>query len=457
MGQRVLLLNLPTDDYSSLDLGLTTLATYLNAHTPHRASILDLIWHRKDWPGVLAYELAKERPDWVGISTNKLLLPLAREVIRLVRREGYRVVVGGHQASVDPAGTLLATGADVACTGDGETSLVPMLDRAEQSPKKIQRGSFLPSLDDLPLPDYSLWKHLDRYIYLLGSLYAIGGRGCPYACLFCDAHAVQKSVGGRYFRLMDPRRYAWQLAALARQYKPPLFQLFDPVLSVNADWVDEFCAAYGEYGERVPFSAFARLDNLDDRRIKALAWAGCRILRVGVEAGNEHIRRVTYGKDISTAQIRETVRLCKQHGIALTSYIILGGPGETPATLRESIRLAWELDCERQVWFTFKLLTDAGEQQAKGCGARIRLDGADNISFGTQLDLPGLPGWKVQAYQYGAYSLTFGRRLMRLLRQQKLGYAQNFIRYMARGLSWGLDAKYLAMYYQVYGEGNRFS
>jgi len=453
--QQILFVNPPSPDPSALDLGLTYLATYINETTGHRARILDLVWHRRDWRQALANELSTVRPDWVGISTNKLYLPYVRDITKECHQQGYDVVIGGHQASVDPTGSLAFTGADACCTGDGETSFVPMLNGSqERQEQRVWRGSFIRDLDSLPVPDFSLWKHLDRYYYLLGSQYMIGSRGCPYRCSFCDAHEIAGKVGGRYFRIMGPDRYAHVLAELKVQHNVPMFQLFDPVFTIDPQWVRDFAASYSVLAKRTPYSVFARIDQLDEKRVIALASSGCKVVRVGIEAGNDYIRNSVYGKHLGKDKIRKVVSLCKRYRLAMTGYFILGGPSETSSTVEETIAFARELNIARTVFFVYKVLTNEGRCQMRNAGAKLYEERSDNITFGAVADLPGLPAWRTELYQKQAYALTFSNRLARLLRAQGPGYAFRFVQYMAKGIMWGISPKYLIPYFNVYGGPN---
>jgi len=50
----------------------------------------------------------------------------------------------------------------------------------------------------------------------------------------------------------------------------------------------------------------------------------------------------------------------------------------------------------------------------EGCGAKLRQSKrADNITFGVDYELPGLPAWRTQMFQAEGYFFTFGKRLLR--------------------------------------------
>lgn len=465
MSQHVAFVNLPVADYSSLDIGVTVAATHLNERTPHRGSIVDLVFSRRRWQQHLATELARLQPDWVAISTNKLYLHHARKVVDECHQLGYKVVIGGHEATCAPAETLLSTQADAACTGDAETSLVALLDSngpadapEGMAGQRIWHGHFVNNLDEVVTPDYSLWPTLEQYRYFLGGLlYVQGTRGCPHRCSYCDAKQIDRTPGGRYYRIMSPRHYVKMLCELERRYHFRLHQCFDPVFTIDPKWVREFASEYHKQGATVPLSVFARIDQLDEERIANLKQANCKVVRVGIESGSEYIRNQVFGRNISSNRIRQVRGLLRKAGIIATAYFIVGAPYETHETIRETINFARELDFERCPIFVYKVLTPEGLEQMKGCGAKLRAGRSDNISFGAAADLPGLSAERLEWYQREAYFWTFGRRLLRLVRAQRQDYFFRFARYMLRGLSYGLDPLYLATYFQVYSGENAFS
>jgi len=454
---KISFINGPFQDYSAMDLGITQLATYINTLPDHRASIIDLVFHRPDWQRYLTGQLFIEKPDIIGLSCNKLYMPYTRMLVDDCHRRGYKVVLGGHEASMRPWELIQETGAEYACTGDGETSLVSLLNGDSPlnrwPPPPVRAGRFLSEaeLNQLPTPDWSLWKDLDKYLYFLGAIYAIGSRGCNHKCSFCDAWPIQEAVGGRYFRQIDPEVYARQLWAMTMRYQPRMLQLFDPVFTVDKNWLKDFAKTFKG---GTPFSVFARIDQLDPERIAMLGEANCQFVRVGIEAGDERIRNEVYRKNVSNAQIRECFKWLKRYGIRATAYYILGGPTETTQTVRATIDLASELDAERTVFFVYKVLTEQGRKQMDDCGANLRLEDSDNISFGAIADQRGLPGWRVNLFQIEGYARTLPRRFQRLLKRSGWHLFPSFVRYIWRGWRSGLDIRFLVTYWVVYGDEN---
>lgn len=466
-------------DYSALDIAITCLATYLNERTPHRATITDLTFRRRVWKEKLLADIDRDAPDLIGISANTMYMQYVKEVIaHIARHRNLPVILGGYHASLKPEETLSLPGVDALFIGDGELTLADYLNRLEgggdvsQIPGvwtkrngtivKTGRGCFIKEIDSLPIPNWDLWEDLDLYFYSLGMLYIIGTRGCPFKCTYCDAHGISEAVEGQYYRVRDPVSYAQEIAFQWEKYKHRnmrLAQLFDQIPTASIAWLRPFCESYMQTSAwgKLRYSMFARIDQLDEEKLELLGKSGCALLRVGIESGNDFIRNEVYGKHISREKIKEIFRIAKANGIGFTAFNILGGPAETPVTLRDTIRLAMELDANRTAFFIYKPFTEEGCRQIYQYGGWIddaRWKAADNITFGAVVESKKLRVRTVERYQKIAYFLTFGRRLLRMILRQKLRYFRNLFVYLRRGWRYGLHFGYTMIYYHIYGYDN---
>lgn len=465
-------------DFSALDISITALATYINERTGHKASILDMTFHRKHWKKHLHTNIQRFKPDVIAMSTNSMYLKYVKTIAREIKEHyGLTIIVGGYHASQYPEETINLPDIDVVFIGDSEYSLADYLERLEtgKSLKNIAGlwykekngqiiknpgGQFIENLDNLPYLDWDLWEDLDKYFYYLGMLYIIGTRGCPYKCTYCDAHGIANAVKGRYYRIRNPVEYAREIAHYWEKYEKRgmrLAQLFDAVFTMDYCWLKKFCDEYKRLVDVKThrFSAFSRIDHLDKKKIELLGKSGCALLRVGIEAGNEFIRNKIYQKHISNLKIREIVRLCKDNGIGLTAFYILGGPAETIKTINETIGLANELDANRSAFFIYKPFTKEAEMLIERYGGTIdkaRWELADNITFDAVISLKDVPPKKVEWLQKKAYFLTFGKRWLRMVKRDKLTYLIRFAAYMSKGvLRDGLDYHYIVPYFHIYG------
>jgi len=468
-------------DFSALDIAITCLATYLNERTQHDATICDLTFHRREWQTHLEKAIERDKPDIIGISANTLYMQYIKTIAKEIKEKyGLPVILGGYHPSIHPEETINLPDVDYICIGDGEFVLTELLTRLDENKSvkglngiwakqgteiiRNERGSFIEDIDSLPMPNYDLWEDLELYFYFLGMLYVIGTRGCPHSCTYCDAVGIKDAVNGKYFRTRDPRKFAQEIATQYHKYKPRglrSIQLFDQVFTIKTDWLREFSDEYQKLApeDKFKFSTFARIDQLDEERADLLQKSGCVLLRVGVEAGNDYIRNEIYKKKITKEQIRKVFKMCKERDMDFTAFYMLGGPAESRKTVQETIDLACELDGARSAFFIYKPFTQESLDLLITHGGRVDQEKwakADNITFDGVVYTNDITPAIIEFYQKKAYFLTFGRRLLRMLKKQKLKYFTHLVTYIVKGLWYRLDIAYLTTYYHIYAYENVF-
>jgi len=470
-------------DVSILDIGLTYLATYINARTQHRASIIDFTFHAKDWQGHLTRQLARHRPDVVGVTCTALYLHYVKAIAgKIERHGGIDIICGGYHATLAPDDVISIPEVRAVCIGDGEFTLSEYLDALQKkSPLEAVRGlwfkrnggivknplrDLIADIDNLPLPDYELWEDIDDYLYFNQLLYFMGTRGCPYDCSYCSEYPMRSAVPGRHYRSRDPRAFAREIQQQWNKYRSRNMKLahtFDPVFSYDKKWLHEFCDEYKKIGmsRLLPFSCFSRGDLLDEENVRTLAGAGCKIVRIGVEAGNFHIRRDIYQKDITNEKFTEAVRLCKKYGLGITSYYILGGPGENLSTLQDTFNLARRLDANRPVFFIYQPLpkTRAREKllELGGMIEEAKMGHIDSLHHASAVRTRELKPIQIEIFQYKCFVYFIGKRIFRLLKKQKFRLLLNFCRYFIRARRKGVPLWYTAAYFLICCDDNLIS
>lgn len=463
-------------DYSALDISITNLATYVNKRTQHSAIITDLVFHRKHWKEHISRKIRQFKPDIIGISTTSLYLQHFSLVISEIKNNfNLPIILGGYYASIHPKEALKIPGVIAVCVGDAELSLSRFLDRYEngktlknihgiwfkQNDKIIRNssGNFIKNIDQFPIPDWDLWEDLDKYLYYLGMIYFIGNRGCPYRCINCDAHQISDSVDGCYYRIRNPKKYAQEIIYQWSRYKDKgmrLAQLFDQVPTLNQKWLKNFCDEYRRnIDTRIyKYSMFSRIDSLDKDKIELLARSGCGVLRMGVESGNDFIRKEIYNKNVTKNKIKKIFSLCKKNGIAITAFYILGGPAENKNTANQTINLARKLDAERSAFFMFKPVNVECERLVKKYGGNIdyeRLNKADNFTYDAVVRHKDLSIPYIEYLQKKAYFLTFGKRIFKMVNESPFTYFKRLSEYFGKGINDGLDINYMIPYFHIYG------
>ena len=94
---------------------------------------------------------------------------------------------------------------------------------------------------------------------------------------------------------------------------------------------------------KLGWSCLSRADVVDEELLARMGLHGCHTIQFGVETANEQILR-DMNKHIPHEKTIETFRLCRKLGIRTLAHFILGLPGETEASIEETIRFAIELN-----------------------------------------------------------------------------------------------------------------
>ncbi|MFM7734580.1 MAG: hopanoid biosynthesis associated radical SAM protein HpnJ [Alphaproteobacteria bacterium] len=253
----------------------------------------------------------------------------ASEAIDLVGRKEF-----DHSMREVAEGRDWATIAGIGFRRDGRTV---------QNPDRPMMGTA--ELDELPFATEIYARFLDhrkynspycQYPYV--SLYT--GRGCPARCTFCLWPQV---TTGHSYRTRSVENVLREVEPMRRLF-PGLREIFfdDDTFTADKQRAKEIAAGVGRMG--YTWSTNSRA-NVDYDTLSAMKDGGLRLFVVGYESANDRIlKNIRKGVDLRTA--RRFTEDCRKLGILIHGTFIVGLPGETPETIRESIEFAKEMDCE---------------------------------------------------------------------------------------------------------------
>jgi anaerobic magnesium-protoporphyrin IX monomethyl ester cyclase len=461
---------------SILDIGVTCLATFINERTQHQANIIDYTFKTKDWKGYLKKSLDDFKPDVIGITTTSLFMRYVKMTIEEIRKDysgSVPIVLGGYHATLNPESAIQEEGVDAVVHGEGEYIISDYLDalsnggsldnisgiwyKKESRIFRNPKRGWIEDIDSLPIPNYDLWEDIDKYFYFVSQLWFMGTRGCPFKCTNCSEEPMNKALPGTRFRLRNPRGYVQEIKHQWLKYKGRGLRMahpFDAVFTSNTRWVEEFCEEYKKAGlaGELPFSVFTHGATSQEEKIKALAGAGCKEVRIGVETGNERVRNEIYGKHATNAQLRESFRVFKKYGLVTIAYNMLGGPTETKEILWETYNFNKELDPNKPIFFLFRplpgtdiipIIKKVGETIAEGTMSHD----VDTLHWGVALKSKDRTERYVAYFQIRCFAYFVTRRAWRLIRKQKLRFFINLARYMYTGWKYKLDMRIVFAYF----------
>src|SRR5271163_1698686 len=206
-------------------------------------------------------------------------------------------------------------------------------------------GGVIENLDELPWVTKVYKRDLDfrRYNvpFLLNpfiSFYTT--RGCPAMCTFC---LWPQTHSGHRWRLRSSDDVAAEVRYALDAF-PEVKEIFfdDDTFNYRKARTLELCAKLKPL--KFTWSCTSRVTT-DYETLKAMKESGCRLLIVGYESGDPQIlKNVKKGATVERA--RQFTRDCHKLGLVVHGDFILGLPGETEASIENTIQFAKELDVE---------------------------------------------------------------------------------------------------------------
>lgn len=343
----------PLEEAPSPPLGLAYAAAACEA-AGATVRIFDFIVSKYS-PEKLAHILDTFRPDVVGAGSVTMNYHQAERIIRDARRLRPSVItmMGGPHVSFDIEGTFrTCPELDLIVKGEGEQTLqelIPVIDerKAWHTVKGIafqedggivvtEDRELIHDLDGLPLPARHLLP-ISRYLALGYPVSIITSRGCPNKCIFC----LGRRMVGFKGRFRSPRLVVDEIEQILSMGFTRI-NVADDLFTANKARVRELCDEIRRRGVAFGWSAFARVNTVDLETLKIMREAGCDCVSFGIESGNtDMLKRIRKG--ITLEQARNAVAWCKEADILPHASFMVGLPGETRETLRQTQAFADEL------------------------------------------------------------------------------------------------------------------
>ena len=352
---RILLINpfYPISEPPSPPLGLAYLAAVL-AEAGVEVKVLDLVVFPYS-RAMLQKELDEFKPRMVGLTAVSMTVDSAMDVIRDIKRLNSTIitVMGGPHVTFCAADTLKAhSELDIIVLGEGERTIVDLSramdkDRNWSSVKGIafrRESEICYTAPRDPITDLDLLPEPARELLPLGRYRALGmpislttSRGCPYKCIFC----VGRKMVGPKVRYRNPGKVVNEMADLNKLNFHQI-NIADDLFTANRKHCLAVCDEILRRGLKLTWTSFARVDTVSEELLIRMKEAGCSAVSFGVESGNPTILK-TIKKGITREQVVAAVNMCRQAGVLPHASFILGLPGETPQTIRETMEFGEQL------------------------------------------------------------------------------------------------------------------
>jgi radical SAM superfamily enzyme YgiQ (UPF0313 family) len=285
--------------------------------------------------------------DDACLNTSGFFIPEYKGVIdRLRSHTAAPIVLGGSGFSIMPEAILEYCGLDLGIWGEGEYSLPVLASRIADGedcrdvPGLVYRAGngFVrspPEYVDLASEHTPQRRVVDNHRYFTAG--AMGNietkRGCSQGCIYC-ADPLGK---GKKVRCRSPESVAEEVEALLDMGVDCL-HLCDSEFNLPPDHAGSVCAELINrgLGSKVKWYTYCSPAPFTDAMAAVFKQAGCAGINFGVDSASDSMLSIL-GRDYTPEDVGRTAEICHRHDIVFMYDLLLGGPGETRDTLRETV------------------------------------------------------------------------------------------------------------------------
>lgn len=278
-------------------------------------------------------------------------------------KEANCVVIVCSSDATDHYSEYLNKGADYIIQGEGELTLLALVDALENnttvdavagvvfikdvgSDKQIHvnpKRPVLQNLDELPFP---AWDLVDMNAYKI--IWADSGqsftlniattRGCPYKCNWCA-----KPIYGNRYNSHSPAYIAEHIEFLRTSYGVRRFWMCDDIFGLKPNWVQDFKQQLLQRKLKISYYIQSRVDLLlKEDNIDALAASGLEEVWVGAESASQKILDAM-DKGTTVEQIYKATHLLKKKNIRVAFFLQFGYLNEKQEDILKTIGMVKEL------------------------------------------------------------------------------------------------------------------
>jgi radical SAM superfamily enzyme YgiQ (UPF0313 family) len=400
----------------TLPLGLACVAAAAK-QAGHEVRVLDLM-DVADLAEGISKAIGDWKPEVIGVSlrniddqnmtSSRSFMDESNHIIDQVKRASEApVVLGGAGYSIFPEVALERSRADMGIWGEGELAFTLLLERMQAGqpldsvPGLYVRGEglkaprdFVEDLDRFPLPEDDLLSLPDGN----GAILPVQTRrGCALACSYCSTEMIE----GRAIRTRSPKKVVeWIARWTGKGVKEVHF--VDNTFNLPVPYAEDLCRELIAASIGVPWKCIVYPVDLGEDLPRLMHHAGCVEASVGFESGSTRMLEMM-NKHFSLDDVGRTRAALRNAGIRCMGFLLLGGPGETQESVKESLAFAESLELDTlKVSAGVRIYPDTPlAEQARKEGL---LSAGDDLLAPRYYMVPGLEKWirqTVAEYAFG--------------------------------------------------------
>lgn len=286
------------------------------------------------------------------------------------------VIMGGVYPTVCPEHVIEDENVDLVMIGHAEErldTLLSLIEKKDIDGIKIFKGiayrvngngkekkkiivpleEYIGDVSNMVKPDYSLID-IDKYLDAERQSIAnqnmeprgrtaniISSYGCPYNCLFC----ATRTISGRKVAYRPADDVLEEIDFFVKEKHVETIIFLDDCMLADRERANYIFSEIirRDYNIEIQISTVAAW-HLDREILELMKRAGLTKFGISVESGNERVLHQIIHKPLKIEIIPEIVSICRELDILMRANFVIGFPGETWDEIRDSLRVAEELD-----------------------------------------------------------------------------------------------------------------
>jgi radical SAM superfamily enzyme YgiQ (UPF0313 family)/nucleoside diphosphate kinase len=294
----------------------------------------------------------------VGFSSVASELRYISEISMEIRNQTSNIMLigGGPHFTLAPQ-DILVTNLDAVCVGEGEIPLKMLLNGVDIS--KIQSWVYRKNdkliynkpfnfidLNNLPSSIHTDWNEYIPQTKFISRRILIS-RGCPFKCSYCCNYSISKICKGKYVRFRTGLSVEEEIKHIIKEF-PWVEDIFleSEIFHYKLGEIDEILKITKKYSNKIYFGTNLRIGVFDKLFLLKLQKNGFKYANIGLESGNENIRKKILNRNYSNQDILDIFNEAKKINFILNTYNLVGLPFENPKLFNETIDL--NLRCQPQ-------------------------------------------------------------------------------------------------------------
>ncbi len=323
----------------------------------HKVTIIDARTLGLSQPQTLDI-LKKFKPDIIGFMMTTYMFPETLEWIKYLKGNlKVPVIVGGYNLRVYPKESVSHSEIDFGVLEHAYYTLPALLKEIERGGRNFdcapglvyKKNSEIIINPHIEKVDFDKFPNPARHL-LPNELYAefpterknftvmVTSLGCPFRCSFCEA-------GGTSYNPRSPQTVVQEIEECYYKYGIREIDIFDYEFTGVRQRVSEICGLLREKKLDVSWACRSRVDTIDGELLQEMKRAGCARIYFGLESGVQDILNKV-NKGITLRQIKERISVCKDLGIKTLGFFLIGSPGETTKSVKQTLDFAKKLNAD---------------------------------------------------------------------------------------------------------------